>query len=208
MNSRRFGSKFFLVRSASFALVTGLLGALAPAFAAPGAEPADGPKQAVVSVNGLACPFCAYGVRKHLLKLPGAQKVQVDLAKGEAVVDFVAGAKVTDAQIQKAVTDAGFSPGRIEWRGSKKAAGRENGLTTSEFAIEGIRCQYCAINISTVVEKLPGMKSVNVDQSKKVATVVYDAAQTTSADIVRAVEQAGNFHARLIGGGKAEEKKK
>ena len=37
--------------------------------------PADGPIQAVVTVKGMQCPFCAYGIRKHLTKLPGANTV-------------------------------------------------------------------------------------------------------------------------------------
>lgn len=48
--------------------------------------------------------------------LPGVKSVQVELAKGEAIVEFAPEAKVTDEQIQKAVRDAGFTPGKIEWK--------------------------------------------------------------------------------------------
>ena len=79
--------------------------------------PASGAsRQAAVAVNGMSCPFCAYGVKKHLSALPGVKSVQVELAKGEAIVEFAPEAKVTDEQIQKAVRDAGFTPGKIEWK--------------------------------------------------------------------------------------------
>jgi len=79
--------------------------------------PASGAsRQAVVAVNGMSCPFCAYGVKKHLSALPGVKNVQVELAKGEAIVEFSPEAKVTDEQIQKAVRAAGFTPGKIEWK--------------------------------------------------------------------------------------------
>jgi mercuric ion binding protein len=73
-------------------------------------------REAVVEANGMSCPFCAYGIKKHLLRLPGAKKVEVDLGKDQAIVDFAPDSKVTDEQIKKAVRDAGFKPGRIEWR--------------------------------------------------------------------------------------------
>lgn len=78
--------------------------------------PAEGPKQAVVSVKGMQCPFCAYGIRKHLAKLPGADKVEVELAKSRAIVTFAPDATVTDEQIRHAIRKAGFTPGEIEWR--------------------------------------------------------------------------------------------
>lgn len=77
--------------------------------------PAGGVKQAVVTVHGMQCPFCAYGIKKHLAKLPGAKSVEVALAKNQAVVTFAPDAKVTDEQIQKAVRSAGFTAAKIEW---------------------------------------------------------------------------------------------
>lgn len=73
-------------------------------------------KQAVVTVQGMQCPFCAYGIKKHLTKLPGARKVEVELAKNQATVTFARDAAVGDEQIERAVRKAGFTAGKIEWR--------------------------------------------------------------------------------------------
>ncbi len=80
------------------------------------ASPASTGKQAVVEIKGMSCPFCAYGAKKHLMKLPGAKKVDVTLGQDQAIADFAPDSKVTDDQIRKAVHDAGFTPGKIEWR--------------------------------------------------------------------------------------------
>lgn len=85
-----------------------------PAWAAQ--APEGGSKQAVVTVQGMQCPFCAYGIKKHLAKLPGAKKVDVELAKNQAIVTFALDAKVDDAQVRQAVRKAGFTAGTIEWR--------------------------------------------------------------------------------------------
>lgn len=79
------------------------------------ADPAAAGKRATVMVKGLACPFCVYGLEKHLRRLPGATHVQVELGKSKAAVDFSADSRVTDEQIKKAVADAGFTTGEITW---------------------------------------------------------------------------------------------
>ncbi len=62
-----------------------------------------------VKVNGMACPFCAYGIEKKLKALPGAQDVKVDLGKGLATFEASSGA-VSEQQIKQAIKDAGFTP--------------------------------------------------------------------------------------------------
>ena len=98
--------------------------------------PATDAKQALVTVKGMQCPFCAYGIKKHLAKIPGVGKVDVDLAKNRAIVDFTPGATPTDEQIKRAVRDAGFTPGKIEWRlattrGEAEPIARRPGATRS-----------------------------------------------------------------------------
>ncbi len=78
--------------------------------------PAPVGKQAVITVEGLQCPFCAYGIQKQLKKLPGATKVEVELAENQAIVSFKPGADVSDDQLREAVRKAGFTADTIEWR--------------------------------------------------------------------------------------------
>jgi mercuric ion binding protein len=105
-----------LHRLAISVVVVMALGQVASTFSAAAQAPAGDRNQAVVTVRGMQCPFCAYGIKKHLAKLPGATRVDVELAKNHAIVTFAPGAKVTDAQIQQAVRNAGFTAGAIEWR--------------------------------------------------------------------------------------------
>jgi len=100
------------------------LGLVASTFSAAAQAPAGDRNQAVVTVRGMQCPFCAYGIKKHLAKLPGATRVDVELAKNQAIVTFTPVAKVTDAQIQQAVRNAGFTAGAIEWRAGTPGEGR------------------------------------------------------------------------------------
>lgn len=73
-------------------------------------------RQAVITVKGMQCPFCAYGIKKHLAKVPGVERVEVELAKNQAIVDVAPDAKVTDEDLRRAVRKAGFETSKIEWR--------------------------------------------------------------------------------------------
>ena len=60
-------------------------------------------------VDGLACPFCAYGVEKKLNGIQGVQRVEVDIATGTVTVTMAEGASLDEAAAKKAVKDAGFT---------------------------------------------------------------------------------------------------
>ncbi len=63
----------------------------------------------VLTVNGLTCPFCAYGLEKKLKKVKGVESVSIDLEKDEAIVLIKDGTVVQEEALRKAVKKAGFS---------------------------------------------------------------------------------------------------
>ena len=62
-----------------------------------------------VTVDGLACPFCAYGLEKKLKKLDGVEALNVDMDEAEVRMTFKEGMVVSEERINKAVADAGFT---------------------------------------------------------------------------------------------------
>lgn len=60
-------------------------------------------------VDGLACPFCAYGIEKKLKALEGVENIHVDLDKGLVSVDVKEGKKLTEEQMRQLFTDSGFT---------------------------------------------------------------------------------------------------
>ncbi len=63
----------------------------------------------VIEVNGLTCPFCAYGLEKKLKKVPGVQSVTIDLKNDQAVILAKAGQALDEQALRKAVRKAGFT---------------------------------------------------------------------------------------------------
>jgi len=60
-------------------------------------------------VDGLACPFCAYGIEKKFKKTSGVDSVDFDLEKGLVIVKVGEGIKLSEAQLSQLISDAGFT---------------------------------------------------------------------------------------------------
>lgn len=60
-------------------------------------------------IDGLACPFCAYGIEKKLIKTEGVTSVTFDLVKGLVIVTVQEGIILTELQLKQWVHDAGFT---------------------------------------------------------------------------------------------------
>ncbi|VAW59534.1 hypothetical protein MNBD_GAMMA11-2917 [hydrothermal vent metagenome] len=61
-----------------------------------------------VRVDGLACPYCAYGIEKKLNELKGVKFIDMDLDKGIVIVEAY-NVKLKDTQLKQLFQDAGFT---------------------------------------------------------------------------------------------------
>jgi len=62
-----------------------------------------------IQVDGLSCPFCAYGLEKNLKKVHGVEAVNIDMKTGKATVTMKKNMNVTNQSLRQAVKKAGFS---------------------------------------------------------------------------------------------------
>jgi copper chaperone CopZ len=82
-----------------FLLATGLLAVAASSTAA----------TIEMTVNGLVCAFCAQGIEKKLKKFPATAEVVVNLEHRLVAVALKDGQDIADADLRKALTDAGYT---------------------------------------------------------------------------------------------------
>jgi copper chaperone CopZ len=62
-----------------------------------------------MAVNGLVCAFCAQGIEKKLKKFPATVEVVVNLEHRLVAVALKDGQDIPDADLRKALTDAGYT---------------------------------------------------------------------------------------------------
>ncbi len=60
-------------------------------------------------VDGLACPFCAYGVERKLSSVKGVEKLTLDIDAGHVTVTMAPGAALDEAVARQAISEAGFT---------------------------------------------------------------------------------------------------
>ena len=65
--------------------------------------------QYLMRVDGLACPYCAYGIEKKLSAIDGVQAIDVDLNTGIVQVDVADGVVLEETAMQQLFRDAGFT---------------------------------------------------------------------------------------------------
>ncbi len=62
-----------------------------------------------LQVDGLACPFCAYGIEKQLGATEGVESVETDIKSGTVTVTMQDGATLDEDTAGMAVKAAGFT---------------------------------------------------------------------------------------------------
>jgi copper chaperone CopZ len=62
-----------------------------------------------MTVNGLVCAFCAQGIEKKLKKFPATAEVVVSLEHRLVAVALKDGQDIPDADLRKALSDAGYT---------------------------------------------------------------------------------------------------
>ena len=62
-----------------------------------------------IEADGLACPFCAYGIEKQLGAIKGVETVETDIKSGTLRIVMRAGAALDEVAAERAVEAAGFT---------------------------------------------------------------------------------------------------
>ncbi len=126
-------------------------------------------------VAGMTCANCAMNIERAVKKLDGVRKVNVNFAADQVTVELDPGQ-----------TDIGAVIARIEKIGYKVPA------SAVEFAIGGMTCANCAMNIErTLKKRVPGVIDARVNFASERASVEFIPGVVTREDLAAAISRAG-----------------
>jgi P-type Cu+ transporter len=131
-------------------------------------------KETNMQISGMTCAACAIRIEKGLNKLEGIETASVNLALERSNVKFDP-EKVKIEDIEKKIRDLGYDVV------NEKA----------EYEITGMTCAACSARIEKGLNKLDGVVKANVNLALEKATVEYNSAVLSSADIIKKVESLG-----------------
>lgn len=154
----------------------------------------------MVQVDGLGCPFCAYGLEKKFKEFKGIKEVKIDIETGDFSFSYPAEKLLSLADVEKQVENAGYTPittkieranGTIE--ASKETTVSENttGTLTKNVMVAG-NCGMCEARISKAAKSVVGVSEIVWNKDSKMMKVSFDAGVTSLAAIEKAIAQSGH----------------
>lgn len=154
----------------------------------------------MVQVDGLGCPFCAYGLEKKFKEFKGIKNVKIDIETGDFSFAYPAEKELTLVAVQEQVEKAGYTPitakieradGTIEESEAQLVSEKTEGAVTKNLMVAG-NCGMCEARILKAGKSVPGVSEISWDKDTKMMKVSFDAAQTTLSEIEMAIAKAGH----------------
>ena len=68
-----------------------------------------------IGVDGMSCPFCAFGIEKKISKLEAVESLNVMLEKGFVEIFLKNNQPLAEPELRKAVKKAGFTVRSVEY---------------------------------------------------------------------------------------------
>jgi Cu+-exporting ATPase len=134
----------------------------------------DKPKNANIKISGMGCASCALKIEKSLNNLEGVENAQVNLGTEEATVDYDP-SKLNIAELEGAVENAGYDV--------------VNDKVT--IKVGGMSCAMCVKAIEDALNKVDGVREVNVNLASEKAYVTYNPKMTGIQDFKDAIVDLG-----------------
>ncbi|OUS15761.1 heavy metal transporter [Nonlabens dokdonensis] len=170
------------------------------AFAKADAQTKKDRDQFEVQVDGLGCPFCAYGLEKKFKEFKGIKDVKIEIETGDFSFSYPASKNLTMDAVVEQVKKAGYTPnlatitranGAVETNAKETVAIKQGNLTNSELYVNG-KCGMCKARIEKTVSDLPGVASATWDVKTGMLTLEHDTSLTTKKAVANAVANAGH----------------
>jgi len=152
-----------------------------------------------VQVDGLGCPFCAYGLEKKFKEFKGIKKVKIEMETGIMDFKYPSEKALTIEQIEKKVEKAGYTPvsvsikradGTVEATKTKTEVAIDGELRTIEFFVAG-NCDMCRARIEKAAKTVGGVQEAAWNKETKQLTIKVGGT-TTKMDVEKAIAKSGH----------------
>ncbi|MDT0606769.1 heavy-metal-associated domain-containing protein [Croceitalea rosinachiae] len=154
----------------------------------------------MVQVDGLGCPFCAYGLEKKFKEFKGIKNVKIDIETGDFSFKYPAEKALTMQAVEKQVEKAGYTPvtskieranGKVEESKGAMLSDSSEGTITKKMMVAG-NCGMCEARISKAAKSVNGVSEISWNKDTKMMEVSFDTGATSLTEIEMAIAKAGH----------------
>ncbi len=161
-------------------------------------------------VEGLGCPFCAYGLEKKFKDIEGVDQLEIDIQTGKMTFRVPTSTALMLGQADARVTKAGYTAkgiavtranGKTEHTGDVASAVAATDMSVAKSTVEKAKftaegnCSMCKARIEKAAGGVSGVKSATWDVDAKRLSVEFDGKKTRLEDIQAAVAKTGHDNA-------------
>jgi copper chaperone CopZ len=154
----------------------------------------------MVQVDGLGCPFCAYGLEKKFKEFKGIKNVKIDIETGDFSFSYPAEKALTMNAVISQVEKAGYTPitSKIE-RANGKTENSEDGhvalnpedLIEKEVFVYG-NCEQCRARIENAAKRINGVGEASWSEDSKLLALSFDPGVISLESIELSVANSGH----------------
>ena len=131
-------------------------------------------EQASLQITGMTCAACANRIEKGLKKLDGVSEANVNFAMERATVTYDPDRTSMD-HMEETVKKLGYDTAK----------------EVVDLDITGMYCAACAVKIEKTLNKMPGVKSANVNFAMETARVEFNPLEVNAGDMEKRIDKLG-----------------
>lgn len=154
-----------------------------------------------VQVDGLGCPFCAYGLEKKFKEFKQISDVKIEMETGIMTFGYPTEEMLTLTQVEDQVDEAGYTAVHVKVHRADGSEEESKAYTVGEvdeasvieatFFVAG-NCGMCKARIEKTAKSIAGVTDAEWDKKYQELNVKFDKTQITQADLEIAMADAGH----------------
>ncbi len=155
-----------------------------------------------IQVDGLGCPFCAYGLEKKFKEFKGIKNTAIDMETGMFTFEYPSDKELSMEKVENQVTAAGYTPvstkieranGIIENSAAIAPSEINEGsiIKEEEIFVAG-NCGMCKSRIEKAAKSLDGVSEASWNKKSKMLSLSFDSNAVSIEKIEEAIAQSGH----------------
>lgn len=152
-----------------------------------------------VQVDGLGCPFCAYGLEKKFKEFKGIDDIAIDIETGDFSFTYPTEKSISMKAVLDQVSKAGYTPNEAKITRANGAVvttqtvekSKTIDMVEATFHVNGT-CGMCKSRIEKTLLGLEGIATAQWDQDKKEVTVFHDPQALTKEQMQQSLLEVGH----------------
>lgn len=154
-----------------------------------------------MQVDGLGCPFCAYGLEKKFKKFKALKDLKLDMETGVFTFNYPASEGLTVEEVEKQVDAAGYTAigtkiERADGTVINSAVGasdkiNQNNVVKTTIMVNG-KCSMCTARIRKAAFSVEGVAAAEWNEDTKILALKYDKSLTSPEDVEKAMARVGH----------------